>query len=149
MASSGRFCCVPSCSSVSYIQKHSFTSTEICNALDSVECDSAIQKPLCEIHYQLVYHFISAGKNDPVFCQICRVKHKHEHATYAREKFIPYPNPTFVESFLRDTIGFKAHINEANLLCFQCYKYFKSLLNRDICALVFRMWLAAEFCSWW
>ena len=60
------FFCVPSCSSVLYIQKHPFTSTQICNVveIDSIECDSAIQKPLCERHYQLVYYFIYPSKID-------------------------------------------------------------------------------------
>ena len=131
MASSGRL----SLRSILFLcvlhSKYPFTSTDTCNILEinSIECDSAIQKLLCERHYQLVYHFKNTSKIDPVFYQVCRVKHKHEHATFTREKFVPCPIPTFVESFLRDTIGFQAHINEADLLYFWCYKYFKSLMH--------------------
>ena len=40
-----------------------------------------------------------------------------------------------MESFLRDTIGFQGHINDGDMLCCRCYKYFKSLLKSDICTL--------------
>ena len=74
------------------------------------------------------------NKVHTVFCEVGVFKCKHEHTT-SKEKFIPCPNPTFVESFLRDTIGFQGHINDGYLLCFRCYKYFNSLLKPDICTL--------------
>ena len=43
--------------------------------------------------------------------------------TYEHPRF-----PTLVESFLRDTIGFQARINEF-------YKYFKCIINSDTCTL--------------
>ena len=66
---------------------------------------------------------MNANKVHTVFCEVCEFKHK------------PCPNPTFVESFLRDTIGLQGHINDSDLLCFRCYKYFNSLLKSDICIL--------------
>ena len=64
------YCLTPLC--------HTFISiwTEKCNVLgiETIECGSAIQKPLCACHY---LHFVNASKIVPVFCQICRVKYKH------------------------------------------------------------------------
>ena len=38
------------------------------------------------------------------------------------------------KSFHRDTIGFQEH-KKMKLICFRCYKYFKSLISSDISAL--------------
>lgn len=66
---------------------------------------------------------------------MCGVKRKHEHTSSANENFFPCPNPTFVESFLREAVGFEACLSEDDLLCFKCYKYFNRLLKSEVCTL--------------
>ncbi len=71
----------------------------------------------------------------PVSCRVCDCKRKHEHSLSTNDKFFVCPNHTFVESFLKDTVEFEAHLESDDLLCFRCYKYVMNVLKSDICTL--------------
>ena len=75
------------------------------------------------------YRFVNASKVRSVSCRMYDCKRKHEHTLSTNDKFFVCPNPTFVESFLKDTIGFEAHIEADDLLCFRCYKYVTSVTS--------------------
>ena len=51
---------------------------------------------------------MNAAKVCEVFCKECNVKRKHEHILST--KFVSFPNPILVESFLQDTLGLEVHI---------------------------------------
>ncbi len=130
-------CCVPSCTAMASIHKHPFSWTDICSSIEneSIYSDS-LQKPLCSTHYQLVYRFVNASKVDTMVCKICGNKRRHKYGSSASAKeFVLCPNPLFVESFLHNTIGLETHINNGDLLCFNCYKYVNSILNSEECTL--------------
>lgn len=127
-------CSVPSCSQKCSIRKHPFSWGDICSAVGiaSIQCDQSLLQPLCTNHYQLVYRFINAHNVCEVFCRVCDVKRKHDRTN---EKFVTCPNPAFVESFIRDTLGLEVNIAADDLLCFACYKYFNSLSKSGSCTL--------------
>ena len=49
--------------------------------------------------------------------------------------FFTCPNPKRIESYLRDTIEFSASIQDGDLVCYSCYKFFNQMLKSDVCML--------------
>ena len=131
-------CCIPTCTNKPSVDNHPFSFEEISDYVGTTfVCPSSTQKPLCNKHYQLVYHQKNTSKIQSVSCHVCGAKRKHEHSMLATEstKFVPCPSPKLVESFLIDTVGYDSHITEGDIcmLCFRCYKYFNKVIRSGAC----------------
>ena len=124
-------CCVPLCSDHVKVDKHSFTWDDVCrvNGIATVNvCGADIAGPLCSSHYQVVYRLVNVVQD--VHCCVCGVRRKHEHTTSAT--FLPCPQPKLVEAHLHNLVGFERYINEEDMLCSGCYKYFNEQLKSAI-----------------
>ena len=123
-------CCVPSCGEEARVFSHSFTWQDICSAV-GIASTSEIDAPsLCNRHYQLVTSLVNVYRQS---CQACGCRRKH--VSSAMSVFRTCPNPKFVESHLKDAVGFTSEIREGDLLCYNCYKYFTQLLRHTACVL--------------
>lgn len=126
-----KICGVPDCSQLSSIIKHPFSQADICRLVDpdgSHGLDgSDLPEPLalCSKHYQQIYR--AMHKSDDTACRVCGAKRKHKYSFSL--KFVPCPNPVFVQSFLQNTTGQSIAIDNTDLLCMQCYKYYSRLAN--------------------
>lgn len=130
-------CSIPLCPHTADIFKHTFSWQDICDSIGiTSELDLNVRnQPLCSSHYQAVYRTLNPSKVRRVLCHVCGVKQKHEHSSLSHERFVACPDHKFVESYLRETVGVEAHIDEADVLCFRCYKYFNKLLKAETCTL--------------
>ena len=130
-------CCIPTCTNKPSVDNHPFSLEEIFDYVGTTfACPSSTQKPLCNKHYQLVYHQKNTCKIQGVSCRVYGAKRKHELATELT-KFVPCPSPKLVGSFLIDTVGFDSHITEGDMLCFRCYKYFSQVIRSGACTRTF------------
>ena len=83
--------------------RHGYTWEELCTCIGvgSIASPTGSHLPLCTQHYQLVYCMNNVRESEGIACQQCGVKRKHEKG--AARTFLSCPEPTKLESFLKDT----------------------------------------------
>ena len=120
-----KYCCVVECKDTVFSALHKTSSQEIeqlfisCG-LRSTTPSIPIPTPLCKHHYHLIYN-----KVEP------RQVHCITYGTSLRNtKSKACPQPTIIEPYLRENMGFEGNIKESDKVCYACYRSHLIILQK-------------------
>ena len=120
-----KYCSVVECKDTVFSALHKTSSQEIeqlfisCG-LRSTTPSIPIPTPLCKHHYHLIYNKVEPRQ---VHCITCGTSLRN-----AKSKACP--QPTIIEPYLRENMGFEGNIKESDKVCYACYRSHLIILQK-------------------
>lgn len=128
-------CCIPDCTGKARVINHPYSGDVICEHFGSAlpQQQHSDKLPLCMAHYLQLGRHNKPESGSDVACKVCGIKRPHKQTQSRR--FVACPEPTLIESYLRESADFDSSLNESDMVCYSCYKYCKRILDSRDCTL--------------